>query len=56
MSRSLLSDTIRYNYTRHRENQRYFARAIRELKPVYETLGEEVETFVRVLINSPCQK
>lgn len=52
----MLSDTIRYNYTRHRENQRYFARAIRELKPVYDALGEEVETFVRVLIVPPCQK
>lgn len=50
VSRPLLVDTIRYSYIRHRENQRYFARAIRELKPVFEALSEQVETFVRVLM------
>lgn len=50
MSRQLLLDTIRFSYVRHRENQRYFARAIRELKPVFEALSEQVETFVRVLM------
>ena len=39
VSRPLLFDTIRYSYIRHRENQRYFARAIRELKPVFEALS-----------------
>ena len=45
----MLVNTIHFSYVRHRENQRYFARAIRELKPVFESLSQEVEEFVRVL-------
>lgn len=48
MARDLLFDTICDNYIRHAVHQRFFARAICILKPVYKTLGEEIEDVLRV--------
>lgn len=47
-SRSLLLRTILRSYVRHTELHRYFARVIREIHPLYEALGSEVEKSVRV--------
>lgn len=47
-SRSALLRTIVRSYVRRSELQRYFARAIRELQPLYEALASEVEKHVRV--------
>lgn len=49
VTREKLVETIHSNYIRHLANQPYLARAIKELKPAYDTLGKEVEEFVRVL-------
>ena len=48
-SRSLLLRTILRSYVRHTELHRYFARVIREIHPLYESLSSEVEKSVRVL-------
>lgn len=48
VSRSLLLRTILRSYVRHTELHRYFARAIREIHPLYESLSSEVEKSVRV--------
>lgn len=47
-SRSLLLRTILRSYVRHTELHRYFARVIREIHPLYESLSSEVEKSVRV--------
>ena len=44
----MLFDTIASNFVRHTANQRYFARAIKECKPVYKTLDEEIGKLVIV--------
>ena len=51
-TRQALIETIRFNY-RKRDHQPFIARAIRELRPAFDSLAREVEDFVMVRRGSP---